>query len=289
MVVVTGGIGSGPPAYPPGMSGPNAPSLPQGNPLARFAAGFRFPFAGVRHVVAHPRLWPYAVVPAFLTVVMIGGAVWLAWTRSPELTGTLLTPPGVDAARLAVFGWTLAMIAVGLVTFVVGAVLCYALGTLIAVPFNDFLSQAVEESVLGSRNEPFTMGLFLSDLRMSLGHSLLGVLAWLTAMVPVVLLNLVPVAGTLLASGLGALVTATFLAREMLDGPLSRDRLPFGVKLEVLKRDKVLTLGFGAGTAALLWVPGLNLVSMPCAVVGGTLLYCQLKRDGRLPEPRQRR
>ncbi len=274
------------------MPDPTAPVLTQGSALARFTAGFRYPFAGVRHVMANPRLWSYAVVPAFLTVLMIGGAGWIAWTQAPELLALVLDPPAEarETIRQTLYwlGWFLALGVVGLLTFLVGAVTCYAVGGLIAVPFNDFLSQAVEESILGSRNEAFTWQLFLSDLRMSLGHSLLGLLAWATVMVPVVLLNLAPVIGTLAASAIGGVVTTTFLTREMLDGPLSRDRLPFGEKLNVLKAHKALTLGFGAATAALLWVPGLNLVSMPCAVVGGTLMYCQLKREGVLPEPRRR-
>ncbi len=272
------------------MAATNIPSPTQGHVLARFMAGFRYPFAGGRHLVANPRLWSYVVVPTFLTTLMIGGAGWLAWTQGPvilELGWSQPTGEGALAVS-ALVAWNVALVFLRLVLFLVGTIALYMASSVLAVPFNDFLSQAVEEAVLGSRNEPFTWGLFLSDLRMSLGHSLLGLLVYLLVMLPVLLLNLVPGVGSVLATGIGGIATALFLAREMLDGPLSRDRLPFGVKLEVVKAHKVFMTGFGCATAVLLWVPGLNLLSIPCSVVGGTLLYCRLKRDGELPEPRKR-
>ncbi len=272
------------------MSAPIVSSLSQGSSLARFTKGFGYPIAGLRHLAATPRLWRYVVVPVFLTVVMIGCAAWFSWTQGPAALHWIWEQPVGEGGLAVVSGlaWQAALIGVRLLLLVVGAVLFYAVGGLLAVPFNDFLSQAVEESILGARNEPFTLALFLSDLRMSLGHSLLAVFAWLCVMVPILALNLVPGVGSVAASVLGGAVTSLFLAREMLDGPLSRDRLPFGVKLELIKAHRSVSLGFGAATAGLLWVPGLNLISMPCAVVGGTLLYCQLKRDGLLPPSRQR-
>jgi CysZ protein len=272
------------------MTSTNVSSLKQGSVLSRFMAGFRYPLAGLRHLVGNPRLWPYVVVPVFLTILMIGGAAWLAWTQGPaalELAWSQPTGEGA-AGSVALIAWNIALVVIRLLLFVLGAVAFYAIGGLVAIPFNDFLSQAVEESLLGGRNEPFTWGLFISDIRMSLGHSLLGLFLYVAVMIPVLLLNVIPVAGSVASTVLGWSATVVFLAREMLDGPLSRDRLPFGVKLTVLKSNKATMAGFGSATAAMLWVPGLNLFSIPCAVVGGTLLYCQLKREGSLPEPRKR-
>lgn len=272
------------------MPAPTPSVLTQGSALSRFSTGFGYPIAGLKHLAANPRLWRYVVVPVFLTVLMIGCAAWLSWTQGPEVLAMAWERPmgeGVVVVALG-YAWLAALVVVRLLLLVVGAVAFYAVGGLVAVPFNDFLSQAVEESILGSRNEPFTMVLFVHDLRMSLGHSLLAVFAWVSMMIPVLALNLVPVIGSIAATVIGGLLTTFFLTREMLDGPLSRDRLPFGAKLELLKGHRALTVGFGAATAGLLWVPGLNLVSIPCAVIGGTLMYCQLKRDGLLPEPHQR-
>lgn len=272
------------------MNEPTDSKLTRGSAPARFLTGLRYPLAGLRHLAATPRLWPYVVVPVFLTIVMIGSAGWLAWTWGPEALGVVWQAPAGDGAlaSAASAAWHVVLVLVRMILFVVGAIAFYAVGGLVAVPFNDFLSQAVEESILPARNEPFTWGLFVSDMRMSLSHSLLGLFCYVAVLVPVLLLNVVPGIGSVAATGLGGVVTAVFLAREMLDGPLSRDRLPFGVKLEVLKGHRALVLGFGGATAGLLWVPGLNLLSIPCSVVGGTLLYCDLKRDGLLPEPRRR-
>ena len=45
--------------------------------------------------------------------------------------------------------------------------------------------------------------------------------------------------------------------------------------------ETLLIRGFGTAAMALLFVPGLNLVLLPLASVGGTLAYCDLKRAGR--------
>ncbi len=258
--------------------------------LARFGIGFGYPMRGVRHLIDTPRLWTYVVVPVFLTVVMIGGAGWLAWTQGPALLELAWTQPGGEGAlatTLLVL-WHVALVLARLALFLVGTLVFYGVGGVVAIPFNDFLSQAVEESVLGSRSEPFTWGLFFADLRMSLSHSLLGLALYVVVMVPVLLLNLVPVVGSVVAATLGGLATTVFLAREMIDGPLSRDRITFANKVGVLRQQKALMIGFGSATACMLWVPGLNLISIPCAVVGGTLLYCQLKVEDQLPTPRPR-
>ncbi|MEO0593615.1 MAG: hypothetical protein AAFZ38_08550, partial [Myxococcota bacterium] len=47
-------------------------------------------------------------------------------------------------------------------------------------------------------------------------------------------------------------------------------------------RNRWLSLGFGSSSMLLLFVPGLNLILLPLAAVGGTLAFCDLYRAERL-------
>ena len=47
----------------------------------------------------------------------------------------------------------------------------------------------------------------------------------------------------------------------------------------------MLGLGFGAAVYVILWVPVLNTLFVPLAIVGGTLLFRGLLAAGALPPP----
>jgi CysZ protein len=99
---------------------------------------------------------------------------------------------------------------------------------------------------------------------------------YLLAMLPVVLLNLVPVVGSAAASAVGTVVSTFFLTLEYADFAMARRGYGLTDRLRLLRRHLPTTLGFGLGTALLLYVPVLNLLGMPVAVVGGTVVAVAL-------------
>ena len=121
-----------------------------------------------------------------------------------------------------------------------------------------------------------------SDVAIGILHSLYGALLYVSLFCPLLLLNLVPVLGQVAYTVIGGLLSAFFIAREVMDYSLSRRQLSFRQKLQ-LQRDNLSCVGgLGMSSFILLWVPLANLVSMPAAVIGGTLLYCELEQAGRL-------
>ena len=78
--------------------------------------------------------------------------------------------------------------------------------------------------------------------------------------------------------------------QEFVGLPLARQLVGYRRRWGVVWDNRWLAAGFGSAVAVLFIVPGLNLVLLPLAAVGGTLLYCDLKTAGRLsvslPEPR---
>lgn len=253
--------------------------------LRRFLYGFGAPWRGLRFLFTHPRLLLQIIVPAAINMILVllVAAAALIWT--PELVGALWErPAGAGFGAMLLTGMWLAGVAfVALFLIALGIICVYGVAGLILTPFLDYLSERVETLAVGPRPEGFAWPVFFRQVSVSIWHSLLNFALYLVVMGLLLLLNLIPAAGQVLFLAGSSVASSFFLAREMLDGPLTRDRLRWTDKYRVVWRHKAATLGLGAATAAMLWIPLLNFVCLPVAVTGGTLLYAHLRLTGRLP------
>jgi CysZ protein len=116
----------------------------------------------------------------------------------------------------------------------------------------------------------------LKDSVRGVGHffRILGV--YLGILVASLFLLLVPGIGPMLFAGAMVLNTSYMLAYEYLGYPMDRRRFTFKQKRLFLKSHVKWTMGFGLGNATLASIPVLNVVVIPAAVVGGTLLFLDL-------------
>lgn len=260
-----------------------APTLAELGALARFGTGATYPFRGLGFLARRPHLWGWIAVPVTLLVGMLVTAAWLVLRYVPLVLGAVVAPPA--NAGLAFFWW-LAAVLLMLVLFAAAAVVLWAVSSLLATPFYDALAERVEHEVLGESAPYASWSVVLGDAARSIAHTLLALALYVALSAVVFAIGFVPAVGAVLSPVLGAIVTATFVARELLDVPLARRRLGFGAKLAYLRRHLALFEGLGFTAMLLLWVPLLNFVSMPIAVVGGTLLYCRLVAEGEgVPPP----
>jgi CysZ protein len=251
-------------------------TLAEGTALQRFGAGFAAPWHGAGFLIRRPNLWPWMIVPVVLLTIGLVAAAWVAWWLAPVLIGGIWPRPTGGAYNL----WRALVIVLGFLVFGVAAIVAWALSTVLATPFYDQMAERVEREVLGLPESPFDWRVALGDAWQSIVHTLLATALYVAISAVLFLLGLVPVVGSVLAPIGEIVLTTTFLARELLDMPLARRRVSFGAKLRYLWRHFALFEGLGASSALLLWIPLLNFVSMPIAVVGATLLYCRLHREG---------
>jgi len=225
-------------------------------------------------------LWPLALASVLVNVALLAGLAaaaigWLvpevrhvcgaidAWAQGSAALGALA----------AVAGWLVWLLAVGL-GIVAGALVVLMVGQTVASPFLDALSERVETLVLGTPPTPFSgrravaaVGAAVADLAWTL-------VVWVAVNVPIFLLGFVapPVAAVL-----SFVASALLLAQEFVGLPLARQLVPYRRRFAVFRGRRVVALGFGAACLVLFAVPGLNLVLLPLATVGGTLLYCDLE------------
>lgn len=240
---------------------------------------------GLGHILRTPTLWPWVAAPAVVFGVLGLAALWFGWGQADRLVGWILGPPGGGGLRASVRAILLLL---SHVAFALGGLVgaWYATAALTG-PFHDRLSVLVERAELGSAaDEPFTLALLVSDIATGVIHAIAALTLWAAAACLLLPLQIIPIVGEVLYFVLGATLSASMLAWQSLDYPLSRRRLRFGTKLALMRSEGGATLGLGLGTLLLLAVPVVNLLAMPAAVVGATRLVCGWSREGLMPDGR---
>lgn len=245
-----------------------------------FARASALPFRAARFLAARRALWPLVAIPACINLVLFVAAAGLVITSADTIAAMLWAPPtgaGVGTSILLLF-WYVLYAAVLIFGLMVAYVVTLLLSGIVASPFNDALSERVEQQLTG-REGPSADGSFVGEAVRSVLSTAAIAFLYVALMGPVLLLNLVPGLGSLAAALLGTGLGAFFLALEFTDITLARRRYPLRRKLRLLRTHPALTLGFGLSTSLLLWIPLLNVLCVPIAVVGGTALALALDAE----------
>lgn len=218
-------------------------------------------------------LWKYAAAPLAISFVIFGASYVLLYHWFYDMLGGIMGDQWYWKVLYYLIIVTLVVILVAVFFFVFRA-----LASAIAAPFNDLLSEKTEQLVTGVyRDTPFSVIQVFKDAGRSIAHSfkILGI--YLGLLILFLFLLLIPVLGYQLYAAATILLSSYMLAYEYLGYPLDRRRLSFREKRAFLKANLRSSLGFGIGNLGVACVPGLNLLMIPAAVVGGTLLYLKLK------------
>jgi CysZ protein len=245
--------------------------VPTGPRAARPLRGAAYLWRGLRTYLGTPGIRLTGVVP----VLIVGAAFWAALVVLVVFIDNLVAwvTPFADTwsesgrvALRAVVGLAVLALYVALVVLTFAA-----LANLVGQPFYERIVDRVEAGLGGpapTRAErPWWRSLPAATL-----ESITLLLLTLLCSLPVFLVGLVPVVGQAAALVAGALVSGFFLAIELLGIPLERRGLGPAERFRWAWRHRDLTLGFGVAAFLLFLVPLMNLVAMPAAVVGGTLL-----------------
>lgn len=244
-----------------------------------FVKGLLYPLRGLAILRRHPGLVRYWLPPIVLTSAALVWSVVFAvrhydeavervW-RSPEGQGfshsVLSLLHGLLSALALVVGVGLAML------------VSVVLANLFAAPFNDALSETVEELETGRPPPKFSLVRLLSDLWRTLRLELTKLLLYAAVMGPLLVVSwLLPGIGQAVYMVFATLFTALYFAVDYIDWPASRRGYGWRQRISLLRVRPLLTLGFGFAVAACLFVPLLNLCFMPLAVAGGTRLFLDL-------------
>jgi CysZ protein len=245
--------------------------------LAYSARGARFVY------VRHPGLARFWLPPIGLTVCAFAFFAWLAIDRYDELTALIWAEPVGPDWQAAVGRFFHAALAffVALALLVFSVLLTSLTASIVAAPFNDALSHAVER--IARAGDAPGLGILESvgDAVRSIGLQGVKVTLYWSVVGPLLLGSwILPVVGPPLYAIGGFGAAALFLAMDYVDWPASRRGLSIRERLSLARRNLRALLGLGTGIWLMLFVPVLGLFFMPAAVAGGTLLFLDLEARG---------
>jgi len=241
-------------------------------PIASFGRGFFYPFRAVKFLAKRPRLLKYLAIPFSINLLIFSLAVYFGI----DLFNGLLEQYLPDGEA---WYWVLLNYLAWIVAFLLTSVLVFfsftVVGNLLASPFNELLSERIEEIHTGiSADQPFSMKRFWSDARNAIGVEVKKQLFFVLSMIALFAVNLVPAFGPPIYAVLAPLFTLFFLVVEYLAFVLMRKNLSFGKQQRYVLKKPVLMFGFGCGVFCLLAIPLLQFFCIPLAVVGATMLWC---------------
>jgi CysZ protein len=246
-----------------------------------FANGLSYAFRGMRFVYfQHPKLARYWLFPVLITAVALFGVFYGAgsyyddlgdavWSWMPASWGEAT---GWVATLLSALRWFINLV-LGLLLALLGLVLVVILSSIVAAPFNDALSEAVEQILTGQSAPPFAFKRMLADIVRTIRLEILKVLVYAAVVGPMFLASfVVPGIGQIL-SLVGFALTAIYLGIDYVDWPAARRDWSVGERVTFARQRLAAVAGFGTGVWVLLFVPLVNLFFMPAAVAGGTMLF----------------
>jgi CysZ protein len=231
----------------------------------------------------HPKLARYWLFPVLITGFALVAVFYGAGSYNEDVGAALwsLFPESWSDATgwvgglLSALRWTIELIAAVLITLL-GLVLVLLLSSVVAAPFNDALSEAVEHMLTGEPAPPFSFSRMLADvvrtIRLELGKALL----YIVVVGPMFLASFfIPGVGQAI-SLVGFALTAVYLGIDYIDWPAARRNWSVGDRVRFTRGHLPAVAGFGTGVWVLLFIPLLNLFFMPAAVAGGTMLFVAL-------------
>ena len=235
-------------------------------------SGMTYPFRAVVALSRTPGLWGYIAIPIVVNLI-VGAALYLglllAGLRAIDaLTGDLLAWSGVVGFLLRV------LLVIGLL-LLIGFILV-RFGVVLGSPWYSKLSERLEASRTGQALPRESRGLIKlpRDIGRALAFEVKKLMLVVAVGLALLLLNFIPVAGSLIAAVGGIALGTTIACLDFLDPPLDRRGFSFRGELRVIRRGLPATAGFGLVCFGLVSVPLLNLVTIPLCVAAGTLFFC---------------
>lgn len=242
------------------------------NPLSLFR-GAAFFLEGLR-LISHPKIRPYVYAPLLINVLVFVGLIALLAGVFGDLISWLMP---VLPEWLQWLDWILwlffAFSSVIIIFFSFSMV-----ANIIAAPFSALLAEAVEKHVQGKPQDYAGLSSFFASLLPTMWDEIKRLRYTLLWTLLALLLFIIPVVN-LLAPLVWLVVSSWLLGFEYTSFNMCNRQIKLPEQLQLLRKQRLLTIGFGGITLLVTMIPLLNLLVIPVAVTGGTLLSLKIREQ----------
>jgi len=232
--------------------------------IGKFTTGVQYGMQGFS-LILEPKLRRFVLVPFLINFLLFAGLIWFGVSQFSAFIDSMI-PEWLSFLTFLL--WPLFAITVLLFVFFTFSFVA----NFLAAPFNALLAQATEEFLQRQTTPEQTNWLVLiKAIPAMLWSEVLKLTYFIKWAIPILILFFIP-GLNLLAPFCWAALSAWMLTVHYTDFSLSNHNKLFAQNRELLKKEKGVTLGFGAFISLLTMIPGLNFIAMPVAVTGATAL-----------------
>lgn len=246
--------------------------------VADFVTGGNYLLRGVL-LLAQPGIRPYVIIPLAVNTLLFGVVVWylFGWLHAVFEWIDSFLPSWLHWLEWLVVPLLLVTFATTLFSLLSMVI------NLLAAPFNTLLAERVEYHLTGQlpKGTPLTTQVVLTQTVPLVWNELGKILYSFIWMVPFLLLFIVPIIH-FAAPFFWLLYSAWMLTIQYLDIPMGNHELSGGQIRRYMRRERMLSLGFGSMALLINTLPVINFLAMPASVAGATLLWVEgFSRDQR--------
>lgn len=238
-----------------------------------FRSGLGALFNGYGYLFRSPDIWPLALVPILIALILWGILGSLLVKGGLALVDAWIDPNAGSMYMVIVV--VVLQVLAGLLGLGVAFVLAFAL----AKPLSGSALERIVQRLCTEQGVPVLQKpTFAKDLIRSLQSSLVAIVFVLPILVGLMAVSLfIPVA-TVITTPVEFVVTAIVVAWDFCDYPLSMRNLPVSERIEFVRRNFNAVFGFGVGFGLLLLVPCSLLIVLPAGVIGATQLTIAIEK-----------
>ena len=217
--------------------------------------------------IADPALRWFVLWPLLINIIVFSGIIYWASQQFSVWMDTLIgwLPGWLSFLEYAL--WPLFFLGIVGVVFFTFTVI----GNLIASPFNALLAEKVQR-MEGAQLPDMALKDWLVVVPKSIGRELRKLQYYLPRAIGLLILSFIPLVN-LVAPILWFLFNGWMMAVQYCDYAADNKMVSFTDMMSRLKQDRAGVWGFGATVSLVMLVPFINLLIMPTAVVGSTLLW----------------
>ncbi len=218
--------------------------------------------------LTNPEIRWFVLLPLLINVVVFGSLITYAWQQMGSWMDQMMSwlPGWLSFLEYMIWPFLFSAI-LGAVFFTFTIV-----GNLIAAPFNGLLSEKIQKMHGASELPEYELKDWLILVPRTVGRELTKIVYYLPRAVLLLIISFIPVVN-LTSPFLWFAFNSWMMSIQYCDYAADNRGVSFKSMLFRLKSDKGRVWGFGATVTLVLLVPFINLLIMPAAVIGSTLLW----------------